>query len=151
MSTLAVPSSPELYGFYERVGYKAFAGIDELCAVRADTSVKLTGTDPKKYAALRRDMLPLGSVIEEGECLEYLSLDAELYAGEDFLLAARGKGKELFGIELLGNTGAAGAILTALGYERGVFRTPGTQKRFAMRFPLVKGAPVPKYFGLAFD
>ena len=148
---ILVPCAPSLYSFYEKLGYKCFAGISEVAVNAADTPEELRKITPAEYALKRRELLPEYSVIEDGVCLDYLSLDADFYAGEDFILAAGDKDGELFGIELLGNEGAKAGILKALGYARGVFRTPGTEKRFAMRFPLVKGAPVPKYFGLAFD
>ena len=148
---ILVPCEPSLYSFYEKLGYKCFGGVSEVAVDAADTPAELRKITPAEYAQKRRELLPENSVTEEGVCLDYLALDADFFAGEDFILAARGKDGELFGIELLGSRSELGGILTSLGYARGRFRTPGTERRFAMRFPLVKGAPVPKYFGLAFD
>ena len=149
--TILVPCAPELYSFYSERGYKKFAGIAEITATAAKSAVSITRATPDEYASKRRELIPEGGVIQDGASIDYLALDAELYVGEDFALAARIEGDVLSGVELVGNTAAAGGILKALGCASGSFRIPGADKPFAMRFPLKKGAPVPSYFGLAFD
>ena len=42
-------------------------------------------------------------------------------------------------------------IVQALGYNKGTFQSLGTQRAFAMYFPLTKNKTAPKYFGFAFD
>lgn len=148
---LLVPSEEGLFDFYGKMGYLPFGGINEVVCHAANTPSRIEKIDVSQYRDLRRKMLPTKGVLQEKENLAYLNLDFELYRGEDFLLAARREGKRLFAVELLGNPGAADGILTALGCTEGVFRTPGDKRRFAMYLPLKKDAPVPSYFGLAFD
>lgn len=146
-----VPVGPTLFGFYEKFGYRPFGGISAFSATAADKAASLTKISAEEYARLRRGMLPEGAIIEEGVCLPYLEMQADLYRGEGLLLAARREKDRLFGIELLGNTAAAPELLRALGCTEGSFRTVGTDLPFAMYLPLAEGVKMPAYFGLAFD
>lgn len=142
---ILVPSGPELRQMYGKMGYVNFSGIREL-SVSAGESVSIRRLTPSEYAALRRNYLPAGGVIQENGAVEYLAASAALYAGADFLLAMAGD----FGLELLGNSGAAPGILGALGLEKGTFRVPG-QEPFAMYHSLTGESWQPGYFGLAFE
>ncbi len=105
-----------------------------------------------EYARLRRLYLPSNGIIQENENLTLLETYATLYAGHDFLLACHGKGELLNGIELLGNTKKAPAIIKELGYQKGVFRTIGNERPFAMYYSFNDSNLIPPvYFGLAFD
>ncbi len=102
---------------------------------------------PAEYAALRRQYLPEGGVIQEGENLAFLQTHAKFYAGPDFVLAATDDDGALFGVELLtaadawmaGTCGASATdaaaarariaeieqeVLQALYYKEGTFRGP---------------------------
>ena len=118
---------------------------------QAGDAVAVRRIDREEYALLRRKYLPEGGVIQEGESLAYLQTYAQLYAGEDFLLAAVHETDSLFGVELLGNQAAAPGILKAMGYEQGTFRIPDGETPFAMNLPLTENAKKPTYLGLAFD
>ena len=89
--------------------------------------------------------------MQEGIQLPFLAAQAQLFAGQDFLLAAWLEGNTLHGMELLGNTNAAPGILRALGCETGIFQTPGVNLPFSMIHKLHNTAVVPKYFGFSFD
>ena len=80
-----------------------------------------------------------------------LATYAQLYAGQDFIMAAVHQENRLFAVELLGNTARASEILKAMGYETGIFRTPGSDTPFAMLYPLRESTSHPTYLGLAFD
>ncbi len=142
---IVVPGEESLRQFYAGMGYKDFGGIREFSCEAGTEAATLRPVDSETFAALRRQYLPAGSVVQEGENLAFLRRFAAFYAGDDFLLTTDGK----FGIELLGNTGAAAGILTALGAKSGTFRTPGASP-FAMYKPLNRQA-APAYFGFAFD
>lgn len=149
---LLVPGKPSLFDFYEKIGYRIACYVDEFSCVSEESDVELQELTSLEYAALRRTYLPHGGVIQEGENLSFLAKTATLYRGDDFLLAARIENGMLFGIELLGNRLAAPQITHALGTPMGKFRTSGSSRPFAMYLPLTeKTAPMPCYFGLAFD
>lgn len=151
---LLVPGRAPLFGFYEKLGYRVCSGItDFVCAPMAE-EVQLRRIDAEDFARQRRELLSLlepGAVIQEGEALALLAAQCSFYAGQNFLLAAKGAGDVLEGLELLGDPRQAPAILRTLGYGEGRFRTRGNTRDFAMFRPLTPEAVPPTYFGLAFD
>lgn len=150
-----VPGTPELRRFYEEMGYCTCCRITEFVCAGAADEVKLRRVTPQEYARQRRDLLALlapDAVIQEDENLAFLATQAELYIGQNFLLAASGSSDTLIGIELLGDAQMAPGIVQTLGYAKGSFRTLGNGKDFAMYRPLGDSQfPAPSYFGLAFD
>lgn len=148
--TLLVPGATSLGAFYGSMGYRYATELREFFCTAAPESVSLRPIDAQEYARLRRELLPDGSVIQEGANLAFLTTQAALYAGTHLLLAARRDGDILFGLELLGDASAAPALLQALGAAQGRFRTPGEGRPFAMYRPL-DGSPAPSYFAFAFD
>lgn len=147
-----VPGSEALFSMYAGMGYGSGMQIREFSCAAAENAVAVQSVDAKTYGRLRRAMLPENAVIQEGENLDFLQTQAELYVGTDFLLAVRREGDTLEGIELLGNGDAAPGILKALDCKSGVFRMPGEGKPFAMYHALgTCGLPAPAYFGIAFD
>lgn len=150
-AALLVPSEPSLFGFYARMGYVAFGSIREFFCEVGERAVTCRTLSKAAYAEARRRLLPPGGVIQEKENLDFLETQAELFGGENFVLAARREGDTLYGAELLGDSARAPEILRALGCTRGQFRTLGEGRSFAMYRPLRKDAPIPSYFGLAFD
>lgn len=146
-----VPQEESLREFYGKMGYKNMGNIREFTAISGEKPACLRPIVVQEYATLRRQYLPEGGLLQEGASLDFLGSYAELYAGEDFLLAAFREEDHLWGMELLGNAGAAPGILKALGCLRGRFHTPGEGSPFAMFLPLKENAPVPAYLGHAFD
>jgi hypothetical protein len=151
-STLLVPASKGLFDFYQNMGYQTTTYIDEFSYSSSDNEVSLRPVSLEEYATLRRTFLPVGGVLQEGSNLDFLSMQATFYAGNDFLLTAHIEGQHLFAVELLGNTCIAPDILQTLHCVHGTFRTPGSSIPFAMYYDLSEGALKPPcYFGLAFD
>ena len=151
-AALLVPGSESLSALYRTMGYDFCGGIRTFSCTATQDSLSLRPVTPEEYALLRRQYLPEGSVIQEGAALDFLATQAQLYAGDGFLLAAQAEQEELMGLELLGNRTAAAAIVRALGCKSGWFRIPGTQKQFAMFRPLGIGTNAPPaYFAFAFD
>lgn len=162
---ILVPGNPFLFDFYESMGYKISCYLQEFrCRRVTETHSLRTTTNTEcaplflrpvsitEYAALRKQLLPKDGIIQENICLEFLKTQARLYAGPDFILAAHLENNMLLAIELLGNSAVASQILYTLNCQEGLFRTPGTEKPFAMYYPLQKSKlPIPYYFGLAFD
>jgi len=153
VGTILVPGSHALFQLYKGMGYEAFGGIREFHCASSDAPLSFTKLEKTEYAALRREFLPTGGIVQEKENLDFLETQATFYRGSDFLLAARHEEDTLSCPELLGNVTAASGILCALGCKEGTFRTPGSaaDHPFAMYRPIKKGGPAPTYFGFAFD
>ena len=142
---ILVPGDEGLRQMYGKMNYVNFGGIRRFCT-EAGEPIPIRRLSPEEYTALRREYLPAGGVVQENGAVEFLASGAELYVGEDFLLAMSGE----LGLELLGNGDAAPGILGALGLESGSFRTPG-EAPFAMFRSLTGEDWQPGYFGLAFE
>ena len=152
MGCILVPGSSELFELYRKMGYSicSHIGTLEVNADGAPTEIRAINKD--EYAALRRQYLPRGGVIQQNENLEFLARQASFYAGEDFVLAVQKRNDALYSPELLGNVDRAPGIVRALGCSKGKFRIPDAQKPFAMYLPLCdQSTAAPSYFGLAFD
>lgn len=147
-----VPASDRLRAYYGKIGYSTATFVDVIDVSAAKEATELTIIDKDEYSALRRQYLPENSVLQEDASMEFLSRQAILCKGDDFLLTYRIEKDGLFGIELLGNTARASEILKAAGVDRGVFRTVGKTVPFAMHLALTeKGKALPSHFGFAFD
>lgn len=149
VAAILVPGDQDLADFYGAMGYDFFGGIRQFSAREKFPAVALRRIDGEEYGRLRRNYLPAGAVEQEQENLAFLQTYAQLYAGEDLLLAVYWENDRIFGLELLGNGEKAPQILHTLGAKQGSFRMPG-QESFAMWLPL-KQVHKPTYFGLAFD
>ena len=106
--------------------------------------------DKDKYSALRRNLLPPNSVIQENENLDFLDVYATFYDGNDFILAISNENTDeqndtLNCIEILGCTDNVSAIVSALGFKDGVFRTPSGNKPMAMCLKLDSGNELDDY------
>ncbi len=149
---ILVPGSKELFDFYHRMGYKTCAYVNEIKYKKSERKVKISKIGKEEYAKLRRQHLPEGGVLQEGENLDFLERYASFYAGRDFVLATLEEKDIMHGIELLGNVSSAPDIVGTLGYKSGNFRAPGKETPFAMYYPFEKNKSAPPtYFGLAFD
>ena len=150
-----VPGEGKLVAFYESMGYRTCTQRKEFFCMGAADEVQLRKATPEEYAQQRRDLFSYfeqGGVLQEGVNIDFLATQASLYIGQNFLLAARGEGDTLIGIELLGDPQMAPGIVQTLGYVQGSFYTRGTGKDFAMYCPLGSSTlEPPTYFGLAFD
>ena len=150
-SVMLVPADPGLREMYRKMGYENCTQVGELSCNAGTSPVEIRSVSTEEYAALRREILPSGSVLQEGNNLTFLAAQAQLFAGKDFLLAAYLDGDTLHGMELLGNPKSAPGILRALGCEQGKFQIPGTENAFAMIHKLSENAVIPTYLGFSFD
>lgn len=142
--SVLVPADDGLRRMYAAMGYRNFGGVENL-TLPAGVSVPLREVTPEEYAALRRNYLPVGGVVQEDGAIAYLAQSARLCAGNSFLLAAT----EDEPMELLGNASQAAGIVGALGKPEGTFRLPGPSP-FAMFRPICDDSWSPAYFGLDF-
>lgn len=146
-----VPGESTLFDFYGKMGYKTFCSVSEYTFNADDLGVSLQKICKEEYSAVRRELLPEDSVIQERECIDYLSSYAELYKGDGFLCACVKSGDFLRITELLGE-GKPEGIAYALSCNAGSVRREGAGRRFAMYLMLGNEiAEPPRYFGLAFD
>lgn len=137
-----------LSSFYGAMGYTFFGGM-ETFSCQAGTPVPLKKINCTEYAALRRQFLPEGGVVQEKENLVYLNEISQFYTGEDVLLAATKEDKNLTCTELLGDHSLAPGVVATLECTLGQFRCPG-RNQFAM-FRSLNNGSAPGYFGFAFD
>ena len=149
-AALLRPADEGLRRMYEKMGYRTATFVSEFdCTPGTPVSLRKIGA--REYEGLRRHYLPEGGAAQEGVSIDYLAAYADLYAGDDYLLAGSFYEGSFFGMELLGNRDAAPGILGALGYECGHFRCPGEDIPFGMSLPLQDDAEIPGYLGLVFD
>ena len=150
-----VPGEDKLSAFYETMGYRTCTQRKEFFCMGAADEVQLRKATPEEYAKQRRDLFSYvepGGVLQEGENMAFLATQADLYIGQNCLLAAKGEGDMLMGLELLGDAQMAPGIVQTLGYVKGSFFTRGPGNDFAMYRPLGDSTlEPPTYFGLAFD
>ena len=150
-SVMLVPADDGLRIMYEKMGYADCTGISKLFCTAEKTPAEIRTVDTEEYASLRSQLLPVGGVLQEDAQLPFLAAQAQLFAGEDFLLAAYLEEDTLQGLELLGNTSAAPGIVKSLGCKNGIFQIPGDEKPFAMIHKFTSNAITPSYFGFSFD
>lgn len=149
--TILVPNGQQLFGLYEKLGYRTCSYVSIFSCTASDAPIPLQEISREEYASLRRHYLPEGGVVQEGEALDLLGAYSGFYKGKDLLLTAYPENGKLTVSELLGDPAAAPGILSALGYSEGKFRTPGKERPFAMYYPLTDNDTAPEYLGLALD
>lgn len=150
-AALLVPAEEPLRRMYEGFGYRTCTHVSGFDCEAAASPVALRALGAEEFLRLRRVFLPESAVIQEGANLAFLSRQAQFYTGDGFLLAAYGGEESITAMELLGRKEAAPGIVRALGAKKGSFRCPGEEIPFAMIYPLVTDAALPRYFGFAFD
>lgn len=150
-AVLLVPAEEGLRAMYRKLGYRDCTAVREFSCGASGAPAELRAIGPEEFARLRREYLPAGGLIQEGENLTFLARQAEFFIGGDFLLTAYREGDTLHAMELLGDPQAAPGILKTLNCCKGDFRCPGQEKPFAMVYPLAENAAIPQYFGFAFD
>ncbi len=149
-AAILVPGSASLFELYGHLGYHTCSAVDEFRCSAAESGIPVRKIGRYPFAVLRRKFLPEGSVIQEKENLDFLADQYELFAGENFLIAAQRKNGTLHAAEFLGDPVIIPQILRTLDCSQGEFRTPGNTRAFTMYYPLQKD-DMPNYFGLAFD
>jgi predicted acetyltransferase len=146
---ILVPADEGLFGMYGKMGYRVCASVSEFTCYASDEPVAMHPVDTAEFCRLRREFLPEGGILQEGDSIAFLQNMADFYAGEDFLVTIY-RDKKFFAPELLGNAQSAPGILAAMDKKQGRFRAPGGGQSFAM-FHNLSDMPVPSYLGLAFD
>lgn len=144
---LLVPGSRALFSLYEKLGYVPFCNAQTVTVQAGTSPAVFAHLAPAEYGKKRAPLLPEGSVVQDGETLEFLSTFCGLYESEDCLFSGGSEGNTFFFQEFLGNTRRLPHILRALGAEKGVLRIPGDTP-FAMYHPLDGTKALPSYFDI---
>ena len=148
---LLVPETEALSRMYEKFGFTACTAVDAFDAEAGQEPVMLREVGAAEFARLRRQLLPRGAVLQEGETLAFLATQCHFWAGADFLAVGQIYGGKLVCPEFLGDRAAAPGLLRALDVPAGTFRTTGDEQPFTWLLPLHGGCACPEYFGLALD
>ena len=148
---ILVPQKESLRQMYARMGYENCGSVSRFTAPGEEVPMVLRRLNAEEYAAARKDLLPPGSIIQEGENLALLETYALFYQGQNFLAAVTLDKDKLICHELLGDPDAAYGLVSALGCREGVFCTPGEDLPFVQYLPLTADCVKPRYFGFAFD
>lgn len=149
---ILVPGNEELFSLYEKLGYTLATYIDEI-TVSAENKLSpdLKAIGKEEYQKLRRELLPCDAVLHTDENIAFLETFEELYSADGVLLSAHIKDNTLYAAEFFGDTSLLPSVTFAIGAEKGVFRTVGSDKPFSMYYPFNDDLPKPSYFGPAFD
>lgn len=148
---LLVPETESLGRMYEKFGFSPCTAVKTGEVRAASEAAAFREIGPAEFAALRRELLPACSVIQEGETLSFLGSQCRFWAGEAWLAAGQIYEGKLVSQEFLGDLSALPGLLCALGIEVGTYRMPGEEKNFAYLLKLQPGCLRPRYLGLALD
>ena len=137
-----------LFPFYARLGYQTTGFIRRFQAMASDLPAKIREVSVPEYAALRRQLLPEMSVVQEGVTLEFLHTFARFYTAEGALVSLSREEPVIF--EYLGDPALAPGILAALKLEKATLPTPVSDIPFTMFLPL-NCTKTPGYLGITLE
>lgn len=146
---ILVPSTPELFEFYEGLGFNGDIFMDKITVNAEKAPISFSYVTDEEYYNRRKMLLPTDAVIEERASISFLSRQATLLSGDDFVCAVRTQKDTLFCLDIAGNLDRLSALAGAFDLSKGVARVRG-RGRFALFKPLVS-MPTPTQFSLAFD
>ena len=148
---LLVPETAQLSRIYEKFGFTACTTVSHVEVAAGEKPIAFRQLDADAFAALRREMLPEGGVLQEGAMLDFLATQCCFWAGEGWLAAGALQGDELICQEFLGDRAAMAGLVRALNGTQGRFRTTGDTQPFGWILPLRAHCERPSYFALALD
>ena len=145
-----VPGSRELFGMYEKLGYRGFCPRLWQEITAGENPVQLQALTPEEYALARNACLPAGGIMQDGAALQYLATFAGFYRAEESIFC--GGGEEVFQFqEFLGDLEKLPGILASLQVKIGRVPCPGDGADSAMFYPLSDQKEMPAYFGIALN
>lgn len=148
--TILVPADESLRAFYSRLGYRDFGGMEEILCSPGGTAVVAEKLTAESYAQKRRELIPVGGVLQEGVFLPFLEENLDFYGGDGWLLAIGKENDKGFAPEFLGDKTLLPGILKELQYKEARVRCPG-KTPFAMYRSADGGNSQPGYFAFALD
>ncbi len=143
-----VPGNPGLFDLYEKLGYVRFCPMQTVTAEPAAQGVPLTPLSSEAFCQIRRNMLPAGGILQEGDTLSFLACFTEFYAGQDSLMCLSREADTLYFQEYLGPVEALPGVLATLGAKKALVRIPGGDP-YAMYLPLDSSLSPPDYLGIS--
>lgn len=148
---LLVPETEALSRMYEKFGFSACSCVEERCVTAGEVPAVFREIGRDAFAVLRRSLLPVGGVVQEGALLDFLASQCHFWSGDGWLAVGQVYDGRLVCQEFLGDTKAMAGLVRALGAPEGIFRMPGAAQPFAWILPLHAGCERPSYFALALD
>ena len=146
-----VPAGESLFDFYRKFGYETATTVTEFICEAGAYPAKIQQITPEEYVRYLPVFMPSGNPMHSIEAFTFLNAYCKFYAGADFLLTCEETLDGLRVQEFLGNIQAAPGILNAMGLAKGSFRTPGSERDFAMWLPFREDCPKPGWFALALN
>lgn len=141
-----VPSSDNLFIFYGKMGYIKCIYNNEDTVLAKEGFVDITKISAEEYIRLRKTYLPKKSITQNN--IRFLKSQSEFFKGNDFIFAIQDG--SVYAYEFWGNKNKQPYILHSQNIKKGIFRTNGDKKPFAMYLPLKK-TELPEYLDFAFD
>lgn len=145
-----VPADDGLFQMYEKMGYRGFSPMEKR-EMKAAGRTEISQIDAARYADLRRQRLPEGGILQEGDTLSFLESYARFYTAGDAAFCAAREGDTLYIQEFFGDPEKIPAIAATLSAAKVTVRLPGGKKDFAMYKSFTEDDAMPGYFGIALD
>ena len=142
-----VPGNKGLFALYEKLGYTPFCPMQTVTAVAESTPANIQPVNADVYQKLRKNYLPIESVIQGNEALVFAATFCDLFAGENMLMCLSREKDTLYFQEYLGNPALLGGVINALNGKKALVRLPGGQP-YAMYYSLDDSRHLPAYFGI---
>lgn len=147
IAVLEAASEP-LRAYYERMGYRLFGSRQEKTVCQGREAAACSRLGCLGYEEKRRQLLPPGSITQEGALTEFLQTQAELWGGDGFVAAL--SRQEPVVLEFLGDVKKLPGFLKARKLPKATVRmTGGTPS--SMYLSLDGTSEAPAYFGLPMD
>lgn len=143
-----VPASDNLFNFYAKMGYIKCIYNSELTVMPTEGKLDIKKVSAEEYIKLRKDFLPLNAITQND--IDFLNLQVEFFKGKDFVFSSRKENNELFVPEFWGNKNIQPIIVFCQNAKKGIFRSYGTEKPFAMFLPFNE-TELPEYLDFAYD
>ena len=151
-AAILVPADEGLFNFYGRLGYRACCPIDSREYASAEEKIDFQKIDANEYLTLRNRYLPQNTLIFDNQRLQFLASITDFYKSDSFIFAKNNNPDALSIIEFFGDEKLISSVVGALGFEKGLVRSYGKSRFFAMYLPLTEDFETsPEYLGFAFD
>ncbi len=150
--SVLVPSSKELFRFYEKLGFYICGYVDSLSAKKSDKKAEISKIGIEEYINLRSFYNAENSIFMAKENIDFIKNQLMFFKGKDFICAITKHNNTVLCKEILGNTENLGDIVSALSADSGSFRTIGNTNPFVMGYSLTQNSHLTDiYFPFAFD
>lgn len=146
-----VPAEKKVFHFYEKLGYKTRAYIDELEITASEKTAAAKKVSASEYFNRRKYYIENDAPTLCGEGFEFLDFLLDFYVGDDFISAIKKDTKVPFAAEFFGDLQKLRDLTKTLGFKKGAARIKGSAIPFAMYLPLKNTISPFDYLGFALD